>query len=128
MSGFLRNRRPETPRMTIQQVPQMATVVQMSSTRHVSPQYVTPQGTYLPPNGANMTYMTPQGGYVTSSDPPLPQYHDLPTAQYHDAPPPQYQDEPPPQYQDEPPPQYQDKPPPEYQDEPPPQYQDEPPP
>ncbi|XP_046548022.1 uncharacterized protein LOC124257987 isoform X2 [Haliotis rubra] len=92
MSGILGNRRPETPPMINQQVPQMASVVQMSSTRHVSPQYVTPQGTYLPPNGADMTHKTPQGGYVTPSDPPLAQYHDPPTPQYHDEPPPQYHD------------------------------------
>ncbi|XP_046548024.1 uncharacterized protein LOC124257989 [Haliotis rubra] len=70
-----------------QQVPQIATV-EMSSTRHVTPQYVTPQGTYLPPDGAYMTYMTPEGGYVTPSDPPLPQHHDPPTPQYNDEPPP----------------------------------------
>ncbi|XP_046548020.1 uncharacterized protein LOC124257986 [Haliotis rubra] len=92
ISGILGNRRPETPPMIIQQVPQMASVVQMSSTRHVSPQYVTPQGTYLPPNGAYMTHMTPQGGYETPSDPSVAQYHDEPTPEYHDEPPPQYHD------------------------------------
>ncbi|XP_067674293.1 uncharacterized protein [Haliotis asinina] len=89
MSAILGNKPQAMPAMIIQQVPQMATVVQMNTTRQVSHPYVTPQGTYLPPNGA---YMIPQGGYVTAPEPPLPQRHDPPAAQGHDEPPPQYHD------------------------------------